>query len=696
MRIARWFAELRRRNVLRAGLLYVGAVWALAQGLAQLAPVFGASESLVRWFLVAAAIGFPFWLALAWVYELTPAGLKRESELARDASLRRGNMRRFDLAIILVLVIAVVLLATHQLMRDDAPSGTDPVATATAARSVAVLPFENLSGHADNGYFVAGMQDLIATKLAGVRELKVVPRTSTDAYQGRAARVRDIGAELGVATVLEGSVQRSGDRVLVNVKLLSASDERQLWAESYQRTLDDVFGVEGEIAAKVAAALRAQLSPDESAFLAQAPTHSKPALDLYLRAEYLAARGHRDYDTGNLAAAVQLYRQAIAQDPSFAQAIARLSYVEGELAWFGGGGEDTASLVERARLDAERAIALAPDLAAAYLARGYSAYWGRADYKAALQAFRHAQDLQPGDPAALVAQAFVLRRGGSTEQAIGLLERARTLDPRNSSLLFETGVVYMMAGRFEPAVERLQQALRLDPDNLNARYFLSNALLFSTGDVEKAIAPLRGDNAYMQLQRGTLRIYQRRYREALAEVVGVPDAPENFQPGLNPPKSLQLADLHRMLGEPAAAAPLYRKALEQLEAQRKGQSGLNLAFVWANIAGANIGLGRVDAALAALATSRSTAEASEDHAAALISLLLVAQGYAQLERADLAVPLLESMLGRPELALNYAPVMLWVDSAWDPIRADPRFRQLQSRFAGSVPASVGGRRAAAG
>lgn len=673
MGIKRLIAELRRRNVFRAAVLYLGAVWALAQGIAQLAPVLGASDAPARWFLVAAAIGFPVWLLLAWVYELTPSGLKRESDVQQDASLTKRSTRKQDLAIIVVLAVAVVLLVTNQLMPSRTP---DAARAAIQDKSVAVLPFRNLSGNADNAYFAAGMQDLILTKLSGIRGLRVISRSSVAGYRSDPGSVREIATQLGVATVLEGSVQRSGNRVMINVQLISGRDDSHLWAETYQRTLDDLFGVEGEVASRIAQALQAKLSPGESAALAQVPTHDKTALDLYMRAEALAMMGHRDYDTGKLSDAIPLYRQAIAKDTGFALALARLSYVESELAWFGGGGEDVAQLNSRARLDAERAVALAPGLPAAYLARGYSAYWGRSDGAAARQAFDRALELQPGYLDALMAKAFVMRRFGHVDAAAALLEQVRERDPRNTALLFDLGNTYMIAGSYTLAVQRFQQALALDPNNLNARWFLSNAILFDTGDPKAAMVPLQGKDAYMQLQRSTLLTLQRRYREALVEVEGVPDTPENFQPGLNPPKALQLADLHRLMGDQAGAAPLYANAAVELHAQLAGQSDINLAFVWSNLAGAEIGLGHPAEALAAIAKSQALVAASKDQLTGFVPGLLNAIGYAQLHRPDLAVPLLAKLLKEPGANQNYAPILLTIDPVWDPIRSDPGFKAL--------------------
>jgi len=229
------FAELKRRNVLRAAALYVGAVWALAQGIAQLAPVFGFGDWVTRWFVVAGAIGFPFWVAFAWFYEFTPEGLRRESKLDPSDPTAHARGRRLDKWIIGVLLVAVVLLVTNQfVLRRDATSreavGAAPAPLPQVAqRSIAVLPFDNLSRDADNAYFARGMQDLILTRLSEIAELKVISRTSTQKYGSQPANLRQVAAELGVATVLEGSVQKSGNDVLINVQLIDARTDAHLW-----------------------------------------------------------------------------------------------------------------------------------------------------------------------------------------------------------------------------------------------------------------------------------------------------------------------------------------------------------------------------------------------------------------------------------------------------------------------------------
>jgi TolB-like protein/Tfp pilus assembly protein PilF len=680
-----FLAELKRRNVLRAAVLYVGAVWALAQGIAQLSGPFGLPDTVTRWFVIACVIGFPFWIAFAWFYEFTPQGFRRESEAAVDAPQRHGNARKLDFAIIGVLVVAVVLLASGYFVRRGAPAS----AAAISAKSIAVLPFQNLSNDKDNEYFVAGMQDLILTKLADIGGLKVIARTSTAKYASHPDDLKTIGQQLGVATILEGSVQKAGNQVLVNVQLIDTRTDGHIWAQAYTKTLDNVFGVEGDVAEQVATALKAKLSPAETARLASDMSASWAANNLFLQADQQTNQGNVNYDAVSWKAAIPLYQKAIQHTPDFALAYARLSYAQSELAWFGGGGLDIPQLIIDARHNAEQALKLAPDLPAAQLALGYSDYYGRGDYAGALKAFAAALALRPNDAETLAAQGFVQRRQGSFDAAIDSLRKATTLDPRNSSLAFELGATYMMADRYPDAERSLQRALALDPHNDNARWRISNAILYATGDIPRALAAAQGDNPILQLQRVTLLTYQRKYAEALALLDAVPDTADNFGSGSGAgPKAMSQAELYRWMGDIGRARPLYAQALPQIRAQLAQLQGANQALQWNYLATAELGLGNTAQGLDALAKATTAIHDSHDNVYGPIATELIAALYAEAQRPGLAVPLLAKALATPGIGAYYAPVMLWLDPAWDPIRHDPGFQALLEKYARYKPAAV--------
>ena len=298
-------SELKRRNVIRAVVLYVGAVWALAQGIAQLTPVVGAPEWAARWFLVAAAIGFPFWVAFAWYYEFTPDGIRRESELAENTARNRRNGRAMDRWIIVVLSVAVVLLLAGLVFRPDAPPVPRGVASAPAPspaavpprappRSIAVLPFANMSADPENAFFSDGVSEEILNSLARVDALQVVGRTSSFQFKGRNDDLRAIGARLGVANLLQGSVRREGARARITAQLVRASDGVQLWSQRYDRTLDDTLAVQLDIAEQVANALDVVLDDTQRKRMRQAGVQDVEAFIRYQKGWKLYVQSHSD------------------------------------------------------------------------------------------------------------------------------------------------------------------------------------------------------------------------------------------------------------------------------------------------------------------------------------------------------------------------------------------------------------------
>ncbi len=684
---ARWFyAELKRRNVLRAAVLYIGAVWALAQGISQLAPAFGAPDWVTRWFVLAGAIGFPFMLGFTWFYELTPQGLKRESEIDRADSVIAHTGRRMDLAIIAVLAVAVVLLLANQLVLHTDASPQSAAATAAPPKSIAVLPFENLSNDPDNEYLVAGMQDLILTKLADIGDLKVISRTSTMKYQSHPDDLAPIGRQLGVATILEGSVQKSGNEVLINVQLVDAASNAHIWARSYQRTLANVFDIENEVAEQVAGALKAKLSPAESKRLAASLSADPTANDLYLRAQQFAHRGDIDYDAASFRQAIGLYRQALATDPDFAQARAGLSFAESALVWFGGAGADARQLKDDARSQARQALAQQPDLAAAHMAMGYSDYWGRGDYEAALKAFAAALAARPNEAAALAATGFVLRRQARFGQSVDAFQQALALDPRNTSLRAELGTTYMLTYQYAKAERQFRQALDIDPENVTAKRAYSDAIMLGSGDLPRALAVAQGNHPTLQMQRVSVLILQRKYADAIAVLQAIPDKPENFPP-IGSPRVLQLADLYTLCGKPARARILYQEALPKTRAQLAIDAGdlIVQGAAWNAIADAELGLGNTEAALSAISRAQTLAAQSADHIYAPLQVKVGAVLYARAGRADLAVPLLQQVLDTPGIGFTYSPTMLWIDPDLDPIRASPQFQALLTKYAKYKP-----------
>jgi len=312
----------KRRNVYKVAIAYVVAGWALAQGVAQVFPVFDVPNWIVRLIVLLIAIGFPIALLIAWAFEATPEEIKR-TEVA-DAARQRSRSRAWLYVVVIGVAISVGLFFVGRYTAPDKQSGV----TEVRAKSVAILPFENLSDEKANAYFVEGIQDEILTKLAGIGDLKVISRSSTAKYKSKPEDLRTVASELGVATVLEGSVQKAGNTVRVNVQLLDPRIDAYLWAKSYDRDLKDVFAVESEVAQEIANTLRAKLSPSQSDALATVSTRDTEAYDSFLKAEYEEHQAESVLTAELFDRAQSFYRQALARDPKLALAYSRLAYSE--------------------------------------------------------------------------------------------------------------------------------------------------------------------------------------------------------------------------------------------------------------------------------------------------------------------------------------------------------------------------------
>jgi TolB-like protein len=695
-----FIARLKQRKLVQWAVAYVAFAFALIQGVDVVAQQFGWPEGMRRGITLALVLGFFVVLVLAWYHGERGAQRVTGTELLIITLLLAvggGVLWRYARAPVDsatgtstgVAAANSTRPASRALGTTSASMAASSAAQSIPAKSIAVLPFENLSSDKANAYFSDGMQDLILTKLADIGKLKVISRTSTMQYGSHPQNLKIIGEQLGVATLLEGSVQKAGNQVLVNVQLIDTRTDSHIWAQSYTRTLDNVFGVEGEVAQKVADALQAKLTPTETAQLATTMSADAAANDLFLRAEYLATRSNTDYSAAGFKAAIPLYRQATAQDPHFALAYARLSVAESAVVWFGSGEDNTGQLVADGQTHAEKALALQPNLVAGYVALGYNAYWGRQDYPSALKAFTAALKLRPNDADALAGAGYVLRRQGRFDAAIKVIQRAVALDPRNSGLATTLAETYAAIGRNAEAGQFYRRALALNPDNYQAQFDYSTLVLVSTGDVARALEAAQGHVSVLRLWRSQLLTLQRRYPEALALLADIPVGADTFTYQVGP-KALMLANLHRLMGVGAQAQPLYEQALSQSRARIAALAGNadKSGFVWNHIAAAELGLGRTVDALDALAKSQALMTQSGDLYFKPGVNVVTAQLYAQAGRADLAVPLLAKALASPGIDTTYSAVMLWIDPAWDPIRHDPRFEALLKNYANAKPTAA--------
>src|SRR5262249_1712065 len=391
---------------------------------------------------------------------------------------QRARMRWAEVAVVLLL-LAVISSAFVFLLRRPTRS-----ALAIPEKSIAVLPFENLSEEKANAYFAEGVQNEILTRLAAVRNLKVISRTSTAKYQSKPDNLKSVAQELGVATVLEGAVQKTGDKVRVNVQLIDARADRHLWAKSYDRDFKDVLRVESEVSQEIADALQANLSPSESHALASAGTGNAEAYDLFLRGEYEfhQSESREDPDANNRAE--EFYRQALARDPNFADAAAGLARSRLRRHWFF--SPLTSSELKDVTSIIDRALALARNSPDAHLALGLFFYRGHRQYGIALTELNRTLESQPNNALARLYSAWIYRRRGEWERSLADLQRAQELDPRDARILVEIGATYQILRLWKDAERTELRALAMDPHNSGAADILLKARLNATSDVDSA------------------------------------------------------------------------------------------------------------------------------------------------------------------------------------------------------------------
>src|SRR5881227_191655 len=480
-----FLTELKRRNVYRAAVAYGVVAWFLTQLTTQVLPVFEIPNSAVRFVVIALGVGFPIAMLLSWLYELTPEGIVRTEDLdpVQARSIRRATGRILDFIIIgaLLLVIAMLIVGRLPFYRQTGES--------ISQKSIAVLPFENLSRDPDNAYFAHGIQEEILTRLAKIADLKVISRTSTQQYQSKPGNLAEIAKQLGVANILEGSVQKAADQVRVNVQLIQVASDSHLWADTFDRKLTDIFVVESEVAKAIADALQAKLTGGEQQALAVKPTNNSEAYDAYLRGLALEVRASSPTDSEKV---VGFYERAVQLDPAFALAWARLSRANSQV-YFGGLDKTSArrDATERALNSAQK---LQPNSPETLLAQAYYQYWVLRDYELAKATFGRVRELLPGSSEAPAALALIARRQGQWDKSVAYWEQTLALDPRNTQWLGLAAQTYSMLRQFPNALktyDRLLDIVPNDPDTV-----ASEAKIYQAeGNLEQAGKLLAGVNA---------------------------------------------------------------------------------------------------------------------------------------------------------------------------------------------------------
>ena len=664
-----FFEEVKRRKVYRVAAAYIIVAGGIIQILSATFPAWELPPWSLRLVILLLLVGFPIALILAWAYDITPQGIRATPETTAPRTGRRRNI------IMLVATGVVISAATGFFLMPR-------LAAHKVDKSIAVLPFENLSDEKENAYFADGIQDDLLTNLSKIGDLRVISRTSVMQYRGRPTNIRDIGKALGVSNILEGSVRRSGNKVRVNVQLIDANTDEHLWAYDYDRDVIDVFAIQSELAREIAKALQAKLSPAEESRMTTKPTENDKAYEAFVKAHDLSCAYE---DQAKLRQSAQFYQRAIDLDPNFALALARYSQLE---SWMLRTHDASPEHRERARSLAERALQLKPDLPEGHLALGFSYYYGDNNYDAALKEFEIAQRGLPNESEVYLAIGAIQRRQGKWAESTENLEKASSLNPKDTWPLQNLALNYEMLRNFDAANKTVDRALQINPTGLGLWQIKVKLAIGEKGDfsvyedaMEKGKSfPISNEERLKIVgDEANLLLLTRKYDQLLQLAEKFPDDAFARMPGSLAMKYFALGIARKGLGDEAAARAAFLKAKDILAEQVKQKP--DDADLRVQLAKMLAWLGEKDAAIAEAQRAMDLRPESKDAFEGPPITEQAAQVYAIIGDNARAIELLDGLLSRPsEVTLP----TLKVNPAWDPLRNDPAFQALFTKYAGKA------------
>jgi TolB-like protein len=674
-----FFAELKRRNVYKVAVAYAVVAWLLIQAGSIFFPTFEAPPWVMKIFIMVVLLGFPVALIIAWAFELTPEGIKR-TEVADSAGKHsHGGTWVYIVLIGAAFSVGLFFLGRYTVSRKK----TGELQT----KSIAVLPFENLSEEKMNAYFAEGIQDEILTKLATVRDLKVISRTSTAKYQSKPDNLKTVANELGVATLLEGAVQKSGDKVRVNVQLIDARTDSHLWAKTYDRDFKDVFAVESEVAQEITDTLKATLSPSESHALASVPTQDPQAYDFFLQGEYQLRAAESVPLAETYARAEGFYREAIKRDPKFAQAYAALAYCSLSSHWFLSRRTPEQLAEIKSRID--HALELAPDSPEAHLSLAIFHYWGHRQYDAALAELDRTLSLQPNNAKARQYRAWILRRQGKWKQSHDEAKLAQELDPRDGQIPANMALDFAALREWNEAERYASRALAIDPNNFIAVAAQVAARLNGHGDIEGAQRALDAIREFVRVfpaiavgapsaaggsvtaVSGGMPVYLHVITRQFAEALAIWDTAPELKSAPHSRRLSARVAIQTLAGQTAKTEAEEARVLLEKELSERP----DVLFSRSELAWVYLALGRKADAL------RISREAAD---LLTIEMDAILGAVGQVGLAEM-----EAWAGEPQEATNrlrhllsipsgISIARLKIDPVWDPIRDRPDFQQLLS------------------
>jgi TolB-like protein/Tfp pilus assembly protein PilF len=658
-----FFEELQRRKVYRVAAAYVVAAGFLIQIASAVFPAWELPNWSLRLVIALLLIGFPIALILAWAYDITAKGIQ--------ITPTTGTHRRRNLIFLIVAAVIVSASAGFFLLPRTVWRKVD--------KSVAVLPFQNLSSDPENAYFADGIQEEVLTRLAKIGDLKVISRASTQQYQSEPDNLAEIAKQLGVANILEGTVQKVGNQVRVNVHLVNVQTGSQLWAETYDRKLSDIFVVESEIAKRIAESLQATLTGGEEQALAANPTNNPEAYDAYLRG--LAFEARSNYSSDALLKAIDSYERAVQLDPNFALAWARLSGAQALL--YVNRVDTTAARRDAIKRALENAQKLQPNAPETLLFTGYYQYWVLHDYGLAKATFGRVSKMLPGNSEVLYALGAIARSEGHWDESLAYWERGLALNPRNTALLTEVAFTYATLRQFPAAIKLYDRALDILPSELSL--MASKASIYQAeGNLQEAAKSLVQVNAQTNSDAAVrIKLTQLRLERNQAEATRFGQARQarlHVAFGIDKgSKQVGLALAQRIAGDTAHAKAAAEQARNTLEPIRKEQP--DNAFVAAALAVAYAILDEKDSALKEAERATTLVPSSKDRLSGPgfeENLALVEMIIGEKSRA---ISILTRLLQTPYGGWLYSPApitsaLLRLDPIWDPLRAEPAFQKL--------------------
>src|SRR6059058_5290856 len=659
-----FFEEVKRRKVYRVAAAYVIAAGGIIQLASAAFPAWELPNWALRLVIVLLLVGFPIALILAWAFDVTAQGIKTTPTAAPRRQVRRNVIMLATAGVIMSASVGFFVLPRASAHKVD--------------KSIAVLPFQNLSDDPQNAYFADGIQDDLLTSLSRIGDLKVISRTSVMQYRDKATNLRDIGKALGVSNILEGSVRRSGNKVRVNVQLIDANSDEHIWASDYDRDITDVFAIQTDLAKKISDALQAKLSPAEKSRMERKPTENGEAYLAFVQAHNLS-NAVEEFE--KLKQSEQLYARAIQLDPTFALAIARYSLLE---SWIVHTFERTTERREKARALAQQALQLQPDLPEAHLAMGFSLYYGDNDFEAALKEFEIAQRGLPNEAECYLALGAIQRRLGNWQESTDSLEKAVSLNPKDGWVFQNLALNYQMLRNFDVANKTIDRGLQVNPGSLGLWETKSKLAFAENGDLsvsERAFEAVKSIpmNNETKLRiagsRAEVFLLERKYQEGLREAEKVSDDLIAGIPAALCGKYYLVGFARRALHDETGARTALLKAKDLLEGQLKQSPDspdlrIQLAKVLAY-------LGEKDAALTEARHATEILPESKDAFGGPDITAGVAEVSGIVGENGRAIELLDGLLGRPSAItvplLKFSP-------AWDPLRSDPRFQALLDKY----------------